>query len=190
MCVFVCVCVCVSVFVCVCARVYVCVGVRVCMCVCVCASTPVPPLLTSFLSGSHHQTAKYEAPKAPPSWSPSPMHKLGRTLAFAKNHRSNVVESLPRSGRFANIDLRVHHLAYRGVQEWNLRNIAAGRFTGLVFTKSIPEATCLAKLSHRLRDIGVDLEKISHVICTQSSQQPPKKQDDPGAYVVPLVQRI
>ncbi|CAE7710324.1 unnamed protein product [Symbiodinium sp. CCMP2592] len=87
-------------------------------------------------------------------------------------------------------DLRVHQLAYRGVQEWNLRNIAAGRFTGLVFTRSIPETIFLAKLSHGLRDNGVDLDKVSHVVWTQNNQQPPKKQDDPGAYVAPLVQRI
>ena len=138
----------------------------------------------------HYQT---ESLKTPPSWSPSATHfdtslvghlPLPRTIEATSWSRSRGLAGMPI------FDVRVHQLAYRGVQEWNLRNIAAGRFTGVVFTRSIPETIFLAKLSHGLRDNGVDLDKVSHVVWTQNNQQPPKKQDDPGAYVAPLAQRI
>ena len=63
--------------------------------------------------------------------------------------------------------IHLHELVYMGWSNWNIRALANGKFTSLVFARSIKESIFFHHLSIKLRDEHVDLDDIAAAHCDQ-----------------------
>ena len=63
--------------------------------------------------------------------------------------------------------VRLYELAYLGWSNWSLRALANGKFTSLVFARSIKESIFFHHLSMKLRDEHMDLDDIAAAYCQQ-----------------------
>ena len=63
--------------------------------------------------------------------------------------------------------IHLHELVYMGWSNWNIRALANGKFTSLVFARSIIESIFFHHLSIKLRDEHVDLDDIAAAHCDQ-----------------------
>ena len=61
----------------------------------------------------------------------------------------------------------LHELAYMGWSNWNLRALANGKFTSIVFARSIKESIFFHHLSLKLRDQHMDLDEVAAAYCDQ-----------------------
>jgi hypothetical protein len=81
-------------------------------------------------------------------------------------------------------------LAYRGWHEQSLRYLSLGRFTNVLFTKSISESVFVTCLLQGLRDSGVDLDKLAENMHRQNGSAVPSKHDDAQQFMAPLTHVI
>ena len=63
--------------------------------------------------------------------------------------------------------VHLHELAYMGWSNWNLRALANGKFTSIVFARSIKESIFFHHLSVKLRDEHIDLDDVAAAYCDQ-----------------------
>ena len=63
--------------------------------------------------------------------------------------------------------VHLHELAYMGLSNWNLRALACGKFTSIVFARSIKESIFFHHLSVKLRDEHIALDDVAAAYCDQ-----------------------
>ena len=90
------------------------------------------------------------------------------------------------------LELPVHQLCRYGLQEFSLRPLSAGRFVGLVCTRSVAESVFTAQLLKSMRENAVDIDSIAdHLHQTSSSTtSTPSKNDQPVELIAPLVHEV
>ena len=90
------------------------------------------------------------------------------------------------------LELPVHQLCRYGLQEFSLRPLSAGRFLGLVCTRSVAESVSTAQLLKSMRENAVDIDIIAdHLHQTNSSTTSiPSKNDQPVESIAPLIHEV
>ena len=56
-------------------------------------------------------------------------------------------------------DIKLTNLTHKSIQEWMIRGLSHGKFTGVVLTKSIAESVLAARLLSALREKRVDIDE-------------------------------
>ena len=136
-------------------------------------------------SSSWSQWSSYRSP-LPSSWKPDDTHHdshlvhgypLFRTIQPTAWTRKKGIHGLDP------LEIPVHQLCRYGLQEFSLRPLSAGRFVGLVCTRSVAESVFTAQLLKALRENAIDVDSIAeHLHQTASStQSTPSKNDQPPA---------
>ncbi|CAE7441927.1 unnamed protein product [Symbiodinium natans] len=74
--------------------------------------------------------------------------------------------------------LGLHELAYRGWDNFHLRALANGRFTSLIFARSVKEATFFTALQSKIREQKIDLDQIAHEFCKQNNKLDTQSSND------------
>ena len=72
-------------------------------------------------------------------------------------------------------DVKLTDLTHKGIQEWMIRGVSHGKFTGVVLTKSIAESVFTARLLSALREKKIDIDetvKAMHKDKTRQSRHP------------------
>jgi hypothetical protein len=81
-------------------------------------------------------------------------------------------------------------LAYRGWQEQSLRYLSNGRFTNILFTKSVSESVFVTSLLQGLRESAIDLDKLAENLHKQDGHRVPSKHEEAQQFMAPLVAHI
>ena len=55
-------------------------------------------------------------------------------------------------------DVTVAHLSRRGMEEYGLRPLSHGRFTGTILTRNVAETVLLSQIQKRLREENIDVD--------------------------------
>ena len=76
------------------------------------------------------------------------------------------------------MDLRIHELAYHGLNEQSLRHLSHGRFTSVVFCRSVAEAVMTNRLLQAFRSRGIDIDQAAKLSFAQ--KYPGKAVPDKG----------
>ena len=87
--------------------------------------------------------------------------------------------------------VKLTDLTHKGVQEWMIRGLSHGKFTGVVLTKSIAESVLTARLLSALREKRVDIDetvKATHKDKTKSTI--PDKTSEATKFIQPLVDMV
>ena len=86
-------------------------------------------------------------------------------------------------------DVKLTDLTHKGVQEWMIRGLSHGKFTGVVLTKSIAESVLLtARLLSALREKKVDIdETVKAMHKDKSTKAIPDKTSEATKFIQPLV---
>ena len=126
-------------------------------------------------SSSWSQWSSYRSP-LPSSWKPDDTHHdshlvhgypLFRTIQPTAWTRKKGIHGLDP------LEIPVHQLCRYGLQEFSLRPLSAGRFVGLVCTRSVAESVFTAQLLKALRENAIDVDSIAeHLHQTASSTHP------------------
>ena len=140
-------------------------------------------------SSSWSQWSSYRLP-LPSSWKPDDTHhdshlvhgySLFRTIQPTAWTRKKGIHGLDP------LEIPVHQLCRYGLQEFSLRPLSAGRFVGLVCTRSVAESVFTAQLLKALRENAIDVDSIAeHLHQTASStKSTPSKNDQPVEFIAP-----
>eukprot|EP00435_Cladocopium_sp_Y103_P031608 s1590_g8.t1 len=87
------------------------------------------------------------------------------------------------------LHLPVYHLLRYGVEEFSLRTLSAGRFVGLVPTRSVAESVFVSQLLRTSREANLDIDSIAeHLHRIKAPTAPvPSKQEAPVDFISPVV---
>ena len=147
-----------------------------------------------YQSSSWSQWSSYGSP-LPSSWKPDDTHHdsnlvhgypLFRTIQPTAWTRKKGIHGLDP------LEIPVHQLCRYGLQEFSLRPLSAGRFVGLVCTRSVAESVFTAQLLKSLRENAIDVDIIAdHLHQTASpTQSTPSKNDQPVEFIAPVIQAV
>ena len=85
-------------------------------------------------------------------------------------------------------DVRLTDLTHKGIQEWMIRGLSHGKFTGVVLTKSIAESVFTARLLSALREKKVDIDETVKAMHKDKSKRTiPDKTSEATKFIQPLV---
>ena len=85
-------------------------------------------------------------------------------------------------------DVKLTDLTHKGIQEWMIRGLSHGKFTGVVLTKSIAESVFTARLLSALREKKVDIdETVKATRKDKSKEAIPDKTSEATKFIQPLV---
>ena len=87
-------------------------------------------------------------------------------------------------------DVTVAHLSRRGMEEYGLRPLSHGRFTGVILTRNVAETVLLSQIQKRLREDNVDVDATIEAIYKSKNLKPPDKVKEATNFVTPLVEEI
>ena len=82
-------------------------------------------------------------------------------------------------------DVTVAHLSRRGLDEFGLRGLSHGRFTGLILTRNVAETVLLSQLQKKPREDSVDAT--IDALYKSKNMKPPDKVKEAATYVAPLI---
>ena len=83
----------------------------------------------------------------------------------------------------------MYQLLQYGVEAFSLRTLSAGRFVGLVSTRSVAESVFVSQLRRTIREANLDIDSIAeHLHRTKAPTAPvPSKQEAPVDFFSPVV---
>ena len=85
-------------------------------------------------------------------------------------------------------DVKLTDQTHKGIQEWMIRGLSHGKFTGVVLTKSIAESVLTAGLLSALREKEVDIEETVEAMRKDKSKKAiPDKTSEATKFIQPLV---
>ncbi|OLP86627.1 hypothetical protein AK812_SmicGene32253 [Symbiodinium microadriaticum] len=87
-------------------------------------------------------------------------------------------------------DVTVAHLSRRGLEEYGLRPLSHGRFTGIILTRNIAETVLLSQIQKRLREDIIDVDATIEAIYKSKNLKPPDKVKEATNFVTSLVDEI
>ncbi|CAE7874802.1 unnamed protein product [Symbiodinium necroappetens] len=115
-------------------------------------------------------------------------------LVFKSTLRKTVEPSAwSRAKRLAGMDIRdvtVAHVSRRGMEEYGLRPLSHGRFTGIILTRNVAETVLLSQIQKRLREDNIDVDATIEAIYKSKNLKPPDKVKEATNFVTPLVDEI
>ncbi|CAE7564879.1 unnamed protein product [Symbiodinium sp. CCMP2592] len=85
-------------------------------------------------------------------------------------------------------DVTVAHLY--GMEEFGLRGLSHGKFTGMILTRNIAESVLLSQLQKKLRENNIDVDATIDAIHQSKGQKAPDKVKEAITFVAPLVDTI
>ena len=87
------------------------------------------------------------------------------------------------------LHLPMYQLLQYGVEAFSLRTLSAGRFVGLVSTRSVAESVFVSQLLRTIREANLDIDSIAeHLHRTKAPTAPvPSKQEAPVDFISPVV---
>ena len=87
-------------------------------------------------------------------------------------------------------DVTVAHLSRRGMEEYGLRPLSHGRFTGIILTRNVAETVLLSQIQKKLREDNIDVDSTIEAIYKSRNLKPPDKVKEATNFVAPLVEEI
>ena len=88
-------------------------------------------------------------------------------------------------------DVKLTDLTHKGIQEWMIRGLSHGKFTGVVLTKSIAEIVLAARLLSALREKRVDIDETVKAIHKDTTKKTiPDKTSEATKFIQPLVDMV
>ncbi|CAE7679264.1 unnamed protein product [Symbiodinium sp. CCMP2592] len=87
-------------------------------------------------------------------------------------------------------DVTVAHLCRHGMEEFGLRGLSHGKFTGMILTRNIAESVLLSQLQKKLRESNIDVDATIDAIHQSKGQKAPDKVKEAITFVAPLVDTI
>lgn len=131
----------------------------------------------------------------PSSWRPTETHYDETVLHGYPLYRTIQPSAWSRKRGIHGQDplhLPVYQLLRYGVEEFSLRTLSAGRFVGLVSTRSVAESVFLSQLLRSIREANLDIDSIAeHLHRTKAPTAPvPSKQDSPVEFISPVVSSV
>ena len=87
-------------------------------------------------------------------------------------------------------DVTVAHLSRRGMEEYGLRPLSHGRFTGIILTRNVAETVLLSQTQKRLREDNIDVDATIEAIYKSRNRKPPDKVKEATNFVTPLVEEL
>ncbi|CAE7328151.1 tauD, partial [Symbiodinium sp. KB8] len=80
----------------------------------------------------------------------------------------------------------------RGMEEYGLRPLSHGRFTGVILTRNVAETVLLSQIqkTKRLREDNIDVDAIVEAVYKSKNLKPPDKVKEATNFVTPLVEEI
>ena len=84
-------------------------------------------------------------------------------------------------------DISVAHLCRRGLDEYGLRPLSHGKFTGVILTRNIAETVLLAHLQKKLREGNIDVDATVDAMYKARGITPPDKVKEATTYIGPIV---
>jgi hypothetical protein len=147
-----------------------------------------------YQNSSWSQWSSY-GPPLPSSWKQDEAHHdsnlahgypLFRTIQPTAWSRKKGIHGLDP------LELPVHQLCRYGLQEFSLRPLIAGRFLGLVCTRSVAESVFTAQLLKSMRENAVDVDIIADYLyqTNSSTTSIPSKNDQPVEFIAPLIHEV
>ena len=118
-----------------------------------------------------------------PSVNGFPLHRYVESTPWSRKQNLN--------GREVS-SLKVWELAYRGWQEQSLRHLSAGRFTSVVFCRSIAESVLMSRLLSTLRSQSVDIDQVAQAMFEEAFPEKalPDKRDQASDFIKPMIDQI
>ncbi|CAE7852809.1 unnamed protein product, partial [Symbiodinium necroappetens] len=100
-------------------------------------------------------------------------------LVFKSTLRKTVEPSAwSRAKGLAGMDIRdvtVAHLSRRGLEEYGLRPLSHGRFTGIILTRNVAETVLLSQIQKRLHEDNIDVDATIEAIYKSKNLKLPDK---------------
>ena len=96
-----------------------------------------------------------------------------------------------RSRGLAGMDVRdvsVAHICRRGMEEFGLRHLSHGKFTGVILTRSIADTVLLSQIQKSLSENMIDVDATLDKYYQDKGIQPPHKSKDASSFVQPVVE--
>ncbi|CAE7316699.1 unnamed protein product [Symbiodinium sp. CCMP2592] len=87
-------------------------------------------------------------------------------------------------------DVTVAHFCRHGMEEFGLRGLSHGKFTGMILTRNIAESVLLSQLQKKLRENNIDVDATIDAIHQSKGQKAPDKVKEAITFVAPLVDTI
>ncbi|CAE7258432.1 unnamed protein product [Symbiodinium sp. CCMP2592] len=87
-------------------------------------------------------------------------------------------------------DVTVAHLCRHGMEEFGLRGLSHGKFTGMILTRNIAETVFLSQFQKKLRESNIDVDATVDAIYKSKGQKAPDKVKEAVTFVTPLVDAI
>jgi hypothetical protein len=131
-------------------------------------------------------------PVIPSHWSPSSTHYDENVMHGYPMYRQIQPTAWSRKRGLHGMDplqVPLAALCRYGTQEFSLRPFSAGRFIGVVTTRTVAESVFCAQMLKSMRDSNIDIDEVAeHLHRTQSPTKPvPSKQDSPVEFLCPVV---
>ena len=140
---------------------------------------PWPPTPPSRNNPADQQTDPRPARVPIPSSFKEDDEHYDSNLVFKSTLRKTVEPSAwSRAKGLAGMDIRdvtVAHLSRRGMEEYGLRPLSHGRFTGVILTRNVAETVLLSQIQKRLREDNVDVDATIEAIYKSKNLKPPDK---------------
>ncbi|CAE7653106.1 unnamed protein product [Symbiodinium sp. CCMP2592] len=155
---------------------------------------PLPPPSTppEAPNAAGPPTSTARAP-LPSQFKEDPEH-YDTNLVFKSTLRKYVEPTAwSRAKGLAGMDIRdvtVAHLCRHGMEEFGLRGLSHGKFTGMILLRNIAESVFLSQLQKKLRENDIDVDATVDAIYKSNSQKAPDKVKEATAFVMPLVDTI
>ena len=96
-----------------------------------------------------------------------------------------------RSRGLAGMDVRdvtVAHICRRGMEEFGLRHLSHGKFTGAILTKSIADTVLLSQIQKSINENMIDVDATLDKYYQDKGIQPPHKAKEASSFVQPIVE--
>ncbi|CAE7561495.1 unnamed protein product, partial [Symbiodinium necroappetens] len=96
----------------------------------------------------------------------------------------------PEDGEHYDANLVFKSTLRRGMEEYGLRPLSHGRFTGVILTCNVAETVPLSQIQKRLREDNIDVDATIEAIYKFQNLKPPDKVKEATNFVTPLVDEI
>ena len=84
-------------------------------------------------------------------------------------------------------DITINHLSRRGLDEFGLRGLSHGRFTGLFLIRNVAETVLLSQLQKKLHEDNIDVDATIDALYKSKSMKSPDKVKEAATCVAHLV---
>ncbi|OLP76786.1 hypothetical protein AK812_SmicGene43235 [Symbiodinium microadriaticum] len=171
-----------------------------------------PPSTARGLINQYLRAANLKSPgrQAHPTWNlPQPPSETPPLRRLCRQHHGRGL--LPRAAPLPNLRQIFVQLEYqsrpasrkmestttrhwssnpRGMEEYGLRPLSHGRFTGIILTRNVAETVLLSQIQKKLREDNIDVDATIEAIYKSRNLKPPDKVKEATKFVAPLVEEI